>query len=395
MKDAAGNTPLHLVRYAAMAHILVENGADVNAVNQNGDTPLLVALDIGSHLVAICLLKNRANTELRNLYGVTPLVVATQKSDLQMVRLLWAYRADIHARSLVAESILSEAAYYLRKVGQRDSGVVAAEPAKAVADPSGVFLHLLKAGLNPNHWDAWGVTPAMILFGAPGCWGLFLGGTISLDMRIPFPWSQLGSYRGSVAALGHKSFRLLVRRFGLSSLRHVLNLHPSRGVSPLVLAAQYGLVDSLESLLSIGADIEFEDSYWQTTALIAACKHGQFTTVRFLVRRGAQLCHTSTTTGRQTFAVVAARKHPEIVHWLLVRRHTDQEKLTTGETGGEELGRHDSVRPWSGVRRASLPLTGNRVRYPWDSSLDWLMRLRTLRQTLRTGVVRGELELLW
>jgi len=391
MKDDDGHTPLHLVRHATMAQILVDSGADVNVVDKNGDTPLLVALDIMNHLIAMCLLSNGANTELRNSAGDTALIVATQNSDLPMVSLL-KYRANIYARTLLAESILTEAAYALRNVEGRSPSVVAEELAEGIADPPGVFLHLLQAGLDPNERDAFGLTPAIILLGAPSSWGLFLGGTISLDTRKLIPWTPLASYRSPIAALGHKSFRLLVRRFGLSSLRHVLNLHPSEGLSPLVLAAQFGFVESLESLLSIGANMEFEDSYWGITALMAACMNGQFVAIKFLVRRGARLNHISTITGRQTSAVIAASRHAEIVHWLLVRRYTDQEKLMpAGKSDEKEL---DNVRPWSGVTRAVLPLTGNRVRHSWDSSLDWLERLRTIRQRLGAGILLGEIELL-
>lgn len=319
LEDGGGFAPLHLVKSEAVTKILVEKGANVNRVYKNGDTPLLIALYRGYPQVAIHLIRHGAIMEQRGSQGETPLMVVTRKADPVMVQLLLQNHADIHALSVTKSSLLTHAAICLRD--------------KKGADASGVFLHfLLRVGLNPNQQNVYGITPAFILLVSADLRGLFLGGTLSLNMDIvtPFPWRQMGACPKTMASFGHKSFRLLVRRYGKAVLCRVLNLHPSEGPSPLFLAAQFGFVDTLANFLSIGADVHFEDSHWQgMTALMGACEFGRLAAVRFLIRSaGARVSYTSVSTGRPFSAVYAARNYPKIVQWLLVGRYTDQEKLT-------------------------------------------------------------------
>lgn len=57
-------------------------------------TPLLRAVSIGSHAMALYLLEKGANPDLANVGGTTPLRLAAENGDLVMVRLLLDHGAD-------------------------------------------------------------------------------------------------------------------------------------------------------------------------------------------------------------------------------------------------------------------------------------------------------------
>ncbi|RVE56588.1 hypothetical protein OJAV_G00222700 [Oryzias javanicus] len=58
------------------------------------------------------------------------------------------------------------------------------------------------------------------------------------------------------------------------------------GRKPLHVVSDYGHVDVLEYLISVGADINAKDKYG-CTPLIAACGEGHFQCVKFLLEKGA------------------------------------------------------------------------------------------------------------
>jgi len=76
---AAKSTPLHcatLWHHEVAAAALVEHGADVNAVDMQGETPLHKAATSSAKITAL-LLEHGADPTLRNLEGQTPFELAT------------------------------------------------------------------------------------------------------------------------------------------------------------------------------------------------------------------------------------------------------------------------------------------------------------------------------
>src|SRR5262249_20812227 len=73
--DDNGFTPLHGLaeeEHPDIAQFLIDRGADVNAANLDGITPLHLA---SSPLMAELFLRNGANLEARSRMGETPLLV--------------------------------------------------------------------------------------------------------------------------------------------------------------------------------------------------------------------------------------------------------------------------------------------------------------------------------
>lgn len=78
---------------------LIRKGADVNAKDQYGETPLHNAAEYGDTYVADLLIANGANVNSKNNRGETPLHCATFWGYRQMVELLIANGADITAKT--------------------------------------------------------------------------------------------------------------------------------------------------------------------------------------------------------------------------------------------------------------------------------------------------------
>lgn len=86
-----GETALHLVtrgRDAPWMRLLLQEGADVNARDKSGATPLLTAVEQRFLDGARLLVAVKAKLDLPNREGETPLNKAVQLRDGQMVRLL-------------------------------------------------------------------------------------------------------------------------------------------------------------------------------------------------------------------------------------------------------------------------------------------------------------------
>jgi ankyrin repeat protein len=135
-RDTYGVTPLHTAvchGHAEVVQALVEHGAMVNAIEHNGCTPLHAAAARGFYEIARFLLLHGANVNVRDKDKDTPLHVAaratpSKPSALHMVSLLLAAGADIHARRNGGTTPLYEAgelgypevAEFLRQKGARE-----------------------------------------------------------------------------------------------------------------------------------------------------------------------------------------------------------------------------------------------------------------------------------
>ena len=81
--DAAGNTALHVITqqhsYKGIVKELFRAGADVNAVNAQGVTPLHLALQYGDQESAIFMIKKGADYNCADNRGITPVQIAAEK----------------------------------------------------------------------------------------------------------------------------------------------------------------------------------------------------------------------------------------------------------------------------------------------------------------------------
>jgi ankyrin repeat protein len=95
-RNRAGATPLIYGAYNIdRAHLLVEKGADVNAHAQNGVTPLMVAASVHGNMATVrYLLGKGADVKATRANGADALQTAALKSEPEAVKLLLAKGAD-------------------------------------------------------------------------------------------------------------------------------------------------------------------------------------------------------------------------------------------------------------------------------------------------------------
>jgi hypothetical protein len=91
IRDKDGNTPLHFAASkdcAEVARLLLEHGADPNAQDKNGETPLHIAASEGHVDVVRLLLERGADPSIRNRDGKTPLDIARERGHREVVSLI-------------------------------------------------------------------------------------------------------------------------------------------------------------------------------------------------------------------------------------------------------------------------------------------------------------------
>lgn len=113
--DVDGDTPLHWAAFRGHTdaiEYLLTGGARIDAVNFEQSTPLLYASKRNHYDAVEWLVRKGADLELANDYGRTPLLwVAREQGDLPMARLLIRLGADVNARDISGDTPLSLAAW--------------------------------------------------------------------------------------------------------------------------------------------------------------------------------------------------------------------------------------------------------------------------------------------
>lgn len=118
--DASGNTPLHHACWneqAEVVKVLLEKDQDsINKVNDEGETPLILAVQQSNLVITQLLLSAGAQPECADLSGVMPLHIAAGNGDLFVAKALLAAGADIDAKTTDGQTPLIMAA----KMGRND-----------------------------------------------------------------------------------------------------------------------------------------------------------------------------------------------------------------------------------------------------------------------------------
>jgi ankyrin repeat protein len=134
-------TGLHLAAYfgvKAIIQVLLEKGANINAVDGYEKTPLYLASENGHIEVVQLLLENGANVNAADHFGETPLNQASENGHIEVIQLLLEKGANINAAARYRITPLYRAS---------ENGHI------------GVVQLLLEKGANINEADRFGKTP--------------------------------------------------------------------------------------------------------------------------------------------------------------------------------------------------------------------------------------------
>ena len=95
----------------AVVETLIKGGADVNAPDESGLTPLALAAMQGQTAIARLLIAAKADVNEASSDGTTPLMRAASANHGETVRLLIASGADVNARNAGGMTALMVAAF--------------------------------------------------------------------------------------------------------------------------------------------------------------------------------------------------------------------------------------------------------------------------------------------
>lgn len=179
-KNRRGSTPLHWsVPDEAKVRLLLKHGAAVNAKQSDNRTPLYLAAMLGNgRSILALLLEHGADPNLKAANGRTPLMAAASRGDDQAVRRLLAAKAAIDAADSAGETALMAAATMGSAATVRallESGADArlatkrGETALGFAGTAGeetVVRLLLERGADVNARNIRGFSPLMLAAGS-------------------------------------------------------------------------------------------------------------------------------------------------------------------------------------------------------------------------------------
>lgn len=352
------DTPLHhaaSVGNLDALNLLIQNGADVNAIDMDQDTPLIVAsmnnqLDIVREILA-----NGAAMECRGFKGYTAMAWAVQKGHLDIVQLLDLKSGfSQHFMDVIGENLAS-----LARLGDW---------------PVDTFKYLIARGVDPQQYDRDGSCALRLALNHSDIRDYIVQSRSMVALR-PRP-SVCKTYNSFSEAAAKNEINFL-KRIYLSLPRVeaqiLLDMDGWWYGSPLCEAAAGNYTQVAELLLVLHANIEQDGSSFGTPLMCAiAC--GKLEMVKLLVRRGANLEYTDEN-GTYRSGLLASLPHPKVTEWLLVGRFQDQNKLTNAASSDEA-----TVIPWSGIRAIRVVLRSWQ-QHRWDeSTVDFCIRLGQIKR---------------
>ena len=195
-EDDLAATPLHGAAGGGreLVELLLAKGADANATDRNGETPLHVAARAGGKDVVVLLLGHKADVNAKDASGKTPLHLAVTR-DLGVVEALLASKADVNARTETGESAL----HFAAELGRLE-----------------VVTALLAHQADANAATTLGLTPVFLAVGNGHAEVVALLAAVA-SPAAPHPTRTVPA-RAKVEAMAAKRWRRVARRVMICSL---------------------------------------------------------------------------------------------------------------------------------------------------------------------------------
>ncbi|KAI9149046.1 Ankyrin-1 [Paramyrothecium foliicola] len=327
--DERQRSVLHLAAKSgslAVLRLLKDEGADADAANYWGQRPLHHATGY-NHVEAVRFLLGQcnANVELKDNDGWTPLIEAARQDNCHIVHILVVeFKANIHAKDNDDFCALQHACHNghlnatkrLIDLGSSiswvaDNGDTLLHTA-ASADRSRIVKLLIELGVDARRTNKLERTPvhnAAMSGASRAVAALLESSEIELDCpdKIGDTALSLASYKGFTEIV-----RLLVRKGARMDVRD------EAGDTPLHSASRTSSLEVIEFLLESGADIEARNNRLETPLLFAAQYQTALGAVRVLESRGADIY------AKQTKGYTALHKSIASENRLMVRHFLRQ-----------------------------------------------------------------------
>jgi len=234
-----------------LADLLLSAGANVKVANHDGATPLSLACESGSAPMIDKILNAGADVNEKGPHGETPLMMASRNGNVEAMKVLLDHRADVSAK----ESLRGTTAL-----------MWASEQSHAAAAKL-----LIAHGAEVNAASAPEVRPRGAYL-APSAAARFANGDTFERRRPVAPPRAVTSGDDVADAAAFFGNRNQVKDGG--------------GITPLVLAAREGDLDTVKALVEAGANVNQTTNYgW--TALLTATQNKNYKIGKYLLDHGA------------------------------------------------------------------------------------------------------------
>jgi ankyrin repeat protein/beta-lactamase regulating signal transducer with metallopeptidase domain len=262
---AAPESTIHLAAHAgdlARVKTLIEKGADVNARDKRGNTPLFSAVLAKTDEVARFLIANGADVNAQDDLGMTPLLSAAGGGSKKVIELLIAKGADVNARNKFGATPLHAAC-------QRTKDVVELLITKGAE---------MNGRVTGGPWN--GATPLHLvcITGFKDVAELLIAKGMDIDVRDNNGQTPLHA----ACLIGRYNIAELLIAKGAD-----INARRNDNQTPLHEACSIGRKDVVELLIVKGADVNAGDNKEQTPLSLAK-KQGHDEIVRLLRQHGAR-----------------------------------------------------------------------------------------------------------
>ncbi|KAL8781669.1 MAG: hypothetical protein Q9213_005886 [Squamulea squamosa] len=279
-------TSLHFAAWAdqiAMTELLMDNGANVNALDVELMTPSIVAAVFGSLGSLQVLIARGADLQIQDHWGNTVLHHAASSCPMSMIYSLMAASQDL---DLGHENMLGYSP----------------------------LLILLSC-------RSWQTILSIINF-APtfGAYTPRAGNILSQAVRNP----------EMTVSLLKKLLRRLPPSLTTTLLMHQDKFFGTPLYTASTVAPPLSHIDMISTLLEAGANLDQEGGR-HGSPLMGACAAGRLVAVKFLLSKGAKIAYERD--GEIISALDAAKHFPEIVRWILVERFTMGPKWISNDSG--------------------------------------------------------------
>lgn len=305
------------------AKSLFMNQAEINNVDEDGNTALHVAAKLNESDLVTFLIVKGADTELKNKYGDTPLHVAIANDAYESARALTSLGADIFALNAKGKSALEIAItksniYYDIMINEKTALLRDMNNGNGIVHyfvltrNQRALLYCINKRLDIDKKNSAQETPLALALKNPDT---AICAEIAADLLLA----------------GAEEVECDAKYFEDAVIQRNLSMRMDDGQTPLHLAAIYGHAGIAQYLLNKGADIKAQDISG-TTPLHEAVRYSNIEIARQLISKGADVNCKDSLGKTPLLVLISPEKQAETYELLLSHGANVNQKDMYGDT---------------------------------------------------------------